>query len=239
MSIFTITGATLGWSSLDDSSLRPSLLVLRDGSNYRVANPVDFGSGAGGSSSIVGISGSNGTTLNILSSGGFNNLVGMVQGIVPSGFSGTLPHPLIAGGVINTSGTGSFTNNTVQHSQLDGFGNNWVSLGTALSELVDSIATRPLAPLSNGTYGINITGTGVFSNYSGTIPTVVGNSVRLSIESDNSNNGPVYYSFSSSAVTGDAFKIQDVRTFETTSNLNVFFAQTTGAQRVMVHYQSL
>lgn len=175
------------WSGFSDSSLRPTLLIARDGSGYRPVLVSELNasvsiSGLTVAVDAVGISGSNGATLDVISIGGVNGLAVTM----PSG-----------------------------------------------------VQTQPDLPISHGVYGIDLTGVGVFSNYASVSPLASGANVTiLSVEPDSSNSRPVWYAFSGTASTGQAWEMRGDRTFELASNRVLFFAQATGNQRVMVHFQT-
>jgi len=101
-----------------------------------------------------------------------------------------------------------------------------------------TVSNKPALPVSQGTYGISLTGTGSFSNYSSSIPTATGAVVSLSVEPHSDNNDIIYYAFSGNATTGNAWEIRGDRTFEIVNNSSLFFAQRTSGQIVMVHFQT-
>lgn len=185
----------------------------------------------------VGISGVSGVALDILNSGGFKSALVLSQGLRASGFTG-VPFPTVGGTIVKSNVSGIYPDNTVQPFLSDQFGNMFISLATSLSHLIDSMSTRPVAPLTKGVYGLSLTGVGVFDSYSGITPLIIGNVVSLSIEPDSSNTDKVFYSFSGTATTGQAWELRGERTFEISSNREVFIAQASSGQRVMFHFQT-
>lgn len=98
-------------------------------------------------------------------------------------------------------------------------------------------SSTPAMPTSFGVYAISLTGNAVFSNYDSIIPIVDGSPIVLSVEPDSENTDKIYYAFSGTATTGNAWEIRGDKVFEVFSTTGVFFAQATGLNRVMVHYQ--
>ena len=93
-----------------------------------------------------------------------------------------------------------------------------------------------ILPLSQGTYGLNVTGI-TFSNYTGVAPEISGTRVSISMEPHSQNTQPVYYAFSGTATTGNAWELRGDRTVEVSTNTEIFFASQSGIQKVMVHYR--
>lgn len=112
------------------------------------------------------------------------------------------------------------------------------SLGSS-SAPVAVQATKPSLPNSFQVYAISLTGSGVFSNYASSIPNVTGNPVTFSVEPSSNNTDTVYYSFSGTASTGNAFELRGDKTFYVSATTGVFFAQSTsgGFNKVMIHIE--
>ncbi len=191
------------WTGAADLSLRPTMMVVRDGSGFR---PVDaselFRASISGQVSVtgivtvdaVGITGNGGVALDVVNVSGFN----------------AVPVFIVSGGAGGGSSSVNFP--AVQ-------------------------ATKPALPLNYGTYGINLTGIGVFGNYSTIIPNVTGNPLSLTVEPDSDNGGKVYYAFSGTASTGQAFELRGDKPFDVSGTTSIFFAQVSSGNRVMVHFQ--
>lgn len=238
-----ITGLTgTGLDIVNASGYRAIPVILASGSiSASISNNV----------TRVGITGSNGLSADIATVSGYQAIPvfivsgqgagggassTMVQGVSGSGVSGNMPNPVLGGSLVDFS-TASLNDNTLTVLRSDIAGNLWVALANSLSDLVDSMATRPKLPNQNITYSIPLTGVGVFSNYSSSIPALTGNVIVMSLQPHSSNNQSIYYSFSGTASTGNSWEIRGDRTIEVDSNTNVFFAQATGNQIVNVHVQ--
>lgn len=96
---------------------------------------------------------------------------------------------------------------------------------------------KPALPSNYFTYGINLTGTGSFSNYSSLIPNINGNPVNMSVEPDSDNVDKVWYAFSGTSSTGQAFELRGDKTFEVSGTTSLFLAQASSGNRVMIHCQ--
>lgn len=208
------------WSGISDSSIRPTLICIKDagGSGYRPASPSDFGGSATISGSVavtgvvavdaVGITGRNGLVLDIFTANSLGQL------------------PVLA----TQSGTWNV-------SAQNGLGVNAAQSGNWNVGITGTVPTKAGLPISQNVYAINLTGNAVFSNYASVIPNVNGNPISLSVEPDSDNNFKVYYSFSGTATTGQAWELRGDKTFELSSTTGIFFAQASGGNRIMVHYQ--
>jgi len=190
---------------------------------------------SGGSAGMVGISGEDAQVVTVIATGEITGVAANVQGVKNTGYVGAMPLPVLAGAITNIDISGTYFSGALNAQQSDLYGNIWVSLGTALSHLVDSIATRKQLPTAQDVYSIDVTGTG-FSNYTGVIPLLSGTSVSLSMEPHSENTGSLYYAFDSGATTGNSWELVGERTIEVFGTADVFFASQTGTQRVMLHY---
>lgn len=206
------------WSGTTDSTLRPTLICIKDGSGYRPAIQSDFG----GSTTITG--GVNVTGVVAVDAVGITGRNGLVLDVFTANSLGQL--------AVLATQSGTWNVNT-----QNGVGVNAAQSGNWNVGLTGNSATKPGLPLSQQTYAINLTGTAVFSNYTSVIPNVNGNPIMLSVEPDSDNNFKVYYAFSGTASTGQAWELRGDKTFELSSTTGIFFAQSQGSNRVMIHYQ--
>lgn len=162
------------WSGFDDSTLRPCLMVAREGSGYRPMSTTDFGSGGGGGSTTtngqVGISGSNGLSANIVTFGGLNAL----PVVIISG------QTLVSGANITLTGVQT-TDAILDYNQFAPLGynggmttSNWVSFSVLSSYVIplgktlkidgyavrNAVSVEFLAAVRELMYGFCATGNG-------------------------------------------------------------------------------
>lgn len=215
------------WSGITDSSLRPTLMCVVDGSGYRPATASELTRATvSGDIQItgvvtvnsVGITGRNGNILDVFTSNGVGNLptVTTQSGFWRVGITG-------AGGlgadVVSISGRNAIA----------------VFLQSGSTGGGSSIAPKPT---TQGVYAIDITGTN-FDNYASVSTLGSGASVTMmSVEPDSRNTFPVYYSFSGTATTGQAWELRGERTIEVNSTRDIFWSSASGTQRVMIHFQN-
>lgn len=224
------------WSGTTDYTLRPTMMVVRDVSGFR---PVDaselFRADISGTVSVtgivavdaVGITGQNGVIFDVIPNVNGRSAISVLSTqsgnwqVGVTGSNGLSINPFLVSGF-----------NAIPVFLASG------SLGSAGGSSAPAVqATKPALPNNYGTYGINLTGIGVFSNYSTIIPNVTGNPLSLTVEPDSDNGGKVYYAFSGTASTGQAYELRGDKPFDVSGTTSIFFAQVSSGNRVMVHFQ--
>lgn len=203
------------------------------------AIPVIFASGkfpGGGSSSSfqqIGITGSNAVAADVFNVSGFNAIpVIIASGGLGSSSSSSQPQVGISGfvsgfmlpvsGAVMIKSSANVTLSITPYNNVN-----------AMPVVVLSGA-QPTPPSMQGAYAITVTGSN-FSNYASVVPNVDGY-LSMSFETASTNTGPIWYSFSGGATTGNAWELRGDRTFSMLSTTGIFFGSK-NTQTVMVHYQ--
>lgn len=253
------------WSGLSDASIRPTLIAIQTSSGtFRPATTDDFGVSLEMSGitlkmgAEVGVTGNSGLGLDVLSYLGYNAVPVVIVSGGAGGGGTSFPQVGITGSsglavnVVNAGGLNSFAvaitsgmSSSTSFPQVGITGSNGLAASILSTNGVNALAVfnpsgdsvKPSIPPTQGTYAIPLTGIGVFGNYSSTITNVNG-TVSISIETDSLNTDRVYYAFSGTATTGQAWELRGDKGFELSSTTGIFFAQATSGQRVMVHFQS-